>query len=305
MIWLLALVFGAPIIGLVIAIFWWLMRDRRAGLPAGTVALFVGLAGSLGVLAEVLHRVMGSWSLLIPFALPADVIIWYWDYRFLVPLLAGILSLVLLAFPVRARRGLGSADLSPRSPLMFARGWWFIPPIAVLAVVLVITFAAGTVSEPDPESGRYVSMVLDGGVGSVGVTIYGWFYSVPSMIAMAVLVVVAGVDLFLIARPPLGDSREDDVRIRTVRTQSVLAVTTGALLIHLGVVFGSLSGTASVRGSFSTSEGTMFLWSPIAALESVFYWSAYVACTCGIVLWARVALSGIPVRRVESAEVAV
>ncbi|MGN8552111.1 UNVERIFIED_CONTAM: hypothetical protein OHV15_05965 [Microbacterium sp. SLM126] len=286
-------VVAAPTVGGLVALVWWIVRGRRAGLPAGVAAAFTGLAGLLALLVDLLARFVG----LPGFQPPAAVIIWLFDYRAVVPLVVGVIALVLLAIPVHARGAVSSADLAPRSMISFARPWWFVVPTAVLSVIVVVTLAAGVASQPDSETGRYDQVLVDGGVGAIGTTIYGWFYSVPALIALAVLIVAVCADLYLIARPPLAEDRELDVRTRRTRTRNVLTAAAAAMLLHLAVVFGSLSATASVQGEFTTSEGPAFLWSPIAGLQTVFTVAAYASSICGIALWATVALSAIPARR--------
>ncbi|MAP63898.1 MAG: hypothetical protein CMH34_09200 [Microbacterium sp.] len=242
-------------------------------------------------------RLVGAWNLLVQDGPRLTLPDWYLDYRFTIPILVGVLGLVILAFPVTTRGAAGAADLTPRSPVTFALGWWFAPPAAILVVILIITFTAGAASEPDPETGRYIMYMVDGGVMSVGTSIYGWFYSTPAMVALAVLLIVTAVDLILIARPAMEEDREADARVRRIRTRNVLTVTTGAMLVHLGLLFGSLAGTAAVQGSASTSQGLMMMWTPIAALEPVFRGAAYVSAALGIALWVSVALTAIPTRR--------
>ncbi|MHC2999326.1 hypothetical protein OB08_09100 [Microbacterium sp. HJ5] len=227
---------------------------------------------------------------------PAPVLIWFFDYRYTIPLVVGIIALVLLAVPLRARGGVGAADLAPRSMLTFTRGWWFAAPAAVLALIVIITVAAGVASQPDALTGRYDSVMVDAGVAAIATTIYGWFYSVPALVALAVLTAAVCVDLLLIARPPLGEDRELDVRTRRTRTRNVLTAATAAMLLHLAAVFGSLSATASVQGEFATSEGPVFLWSPIAGFQAAFTVAAYAASVGGVALWATVALSAVPAR---------
>jgi hypothetical protein len=275
------------------ALVWWALKGRRAGLPVGVAAFFTGAAGLLAVVSDLVARFWGFPG----FQPPVPVLIWFLDNRYTVPVAVGIMALVLLAIPVSARGAAGAADLTPRSMVSFARGWWFAAPVTVLAVTIVITVSAGVASRPDPETGQYDSVMVDGGVGAIGTTIYGWFYSVPALIALGLLIVAVCADLFLIARPPLGENRELDVRTRRTRTGNVLAAATAAMLLHLTVVFASLSATASVQGTFTTSEGPVFLWSPMAGLQTVFTVAAYVTSVFGIALWATVALSAIPARK--------
>jgi hypothetical protein len=117
---------------------------------------------------------------------------WYADNRFAIPLWLGILGLVMLIFPVQARNGHGAADLTPRTVVSFARGWWFVTPAVVGAFILILTFAAGPVSVSEEEPGRFDMYYVDlGGGRGMGTSIYGWFYSVPALILTGLLIAIA------------------------------------------------------------------------------------------------------------------
>lgn len=287
------MVWGSTLAGVALALLWWLIQGRRTRLTSGSVAAFTLAAGLLLVFGAVAPRTLG-----LPFLqryVSLEFWLWYTDYRFLFPLVLGILGMMLLAFPVRARKGRGIADLTPRTPLSFARGRWFAGPAAVIAITLVLTVAAGAASQPDPETGHYTMYVVDlGSERTMGTTIYGWFSSVPALILTAVMIVVAALVLFLIARPPLGQSREQDIQLRIIRSRNVFTVVTGALLLHLGLILGSLAGTASLRGEFPAAEGTASSWTEFAALEPALRIASEVAAGLGIAFWLAVALSAIP-----------
>jgi hypothetical protein len=222
---------------------------------------------------------------------------WYMDYRFTIPLLLGILGLALLAFPAHPRGGRGTAALSPRTPTSFGRRGWFAAPTVLVVLIVAATVIAGTASSPEPTTGRYAMYFIDIGQYGMGTSIYGWFYSVPCLVLLGVLLAGAYLDLFLISRPALEQDHSRDVHARTVRTRNVLAIATGALLVHLGSILASLAGTASIRGQFSTGDGTVTSWTTFAALEPVFSGAGLVALALGVGLWAAVPLSAIPVRQ--------
>lgn len=297
MVWSMFLVLGPLLTGLILALAWWLLWGRQTGLPEGSNRVIPALAGLLllfGVLAE---RLVGV-PLILPFEVPMVASAWYIDYRFTVPLLLGILGLVLLAFPAHARTGRGAAELSPRTPTSFGRRWWFVAPAVLVALIVLTTVIAGTASSPHPSTGRYMMYFVDiGGQGVMGGTIYGWFYSVPCLILLAILLAVAFLDLFLISRPALDSEHRLDVHVRTARTRTVLAVTTGALLVHLGLILESLAGTASMRGQFTGVDGTVNSWTTFAALQPVLFGASLVALALGVALWVSVILSAIPSRQ--------
>lgn len=297
MMWLYLLVFGSLIAGVILALLWWLIWGRKRGLPVGSVSRFTLAAGLLFPLGEIVMRLMDT-SILVPFRLPPSLIEWYGDYRFTIPLLLGILGIVILAFPVQARDRQGSAELTRRSLVSFSRGRWFVVPGVILAFDLLITVVAGAASQPEPTTGRYTTYFVDlGGERGMGTSIYGWFYSVPAMILMCILIVLTIVGLSFIARPALAEDREQDIRARTIRSRNIITAATGALLLHLGLIFGSLSATSSVRAMFSTSEGPVSFWTTFSALGPVLSGASMVCATLGVAFWTTVALSAIPSRR--------
>lgn len=300
MAWFYLWTLGPVIAGVVLAFVWWLIWARRKGLPGGSVGAFSLAAGLLLLLGGFALRLMGT--SLLPLEFPLEFWLWYMDYWFAIPLVLGIFGMVFLAFPVRARSGRGVAELTPRTPVSFARGWWFVTPVVILALTLIVTVTAGAASQPDPETGHYTMYFVDlGGERGMGTNIYGWYSSTPSLILMGVMVVIAILNLVLIARPALDNNHERDVCIRTARTRNVLAVGTGALLVHLGIIFYSLAGTASIRSEFTTTEGNVRFWTTFAALEPVLRGASLVATVVGFAFWAAVALSAIPSRRLAQA----
>lgn len=297
MAWLMFLVLGPLLTGLIVGLAWWLPWGRKMGLPDGSNRLVSVMAGLLLVLGVLAERLVGV-PLILPFEVPMAASAWYIDFRFTVPLLLGILALALLVFPAQSRGGRGAATLSPRTPTSFGRRWWFAIPIVLVAFIVLFTIIAGAASSPDPTTGRYTMYFVEiGGQQGMGTTIYGWYYSVPCLILLAIMLAVAYLDLFLISRPALDQDHGPDVRVRTARTRTVLAVTTGALLVHLGLILESLAGTASLRSQFTAAGGTVTSWTTFAALQPVLFGASFVALALGVALWVSVILSAIPSRR--------
>lgn len=297
MVWLYSIVLGPVVAGVVLATIWWLLRGRTHGLPGGGLSAFALAAGLTLVLGGVAERLMFG-PLAFVLDLPTFLWDWYSDHRFTIPLWLGILGLVIVAFPVRSRGGQGIADLTPRTIVSFTRRWWFVTATGVLAVILVLTVVAGAASEPDEVTGRYTMYSADlGGGRGMGTSIYGWFYSVPSLIVMALLIMIAVVDLVLYSRPALARDHALDVAVRIIRSRNVLLIVTGALLLHLGLIFGSLAGTASMRSWFATSEGGVAFETTFAALQPALAGASSLAAALGFALWFAVALSAIPSRR--------
>ncbi len=293
------LVFGPLAAGLILAFVWWLLWGRKAALPLGAARGFTLAAGLLALLGEFTVR-LADVSMFLPLHVPRAFWLWYNDNQFAVPLLLGILGAILLTFPVRSRRGQGTAELTRRTPASFIRAGWFTAPGVVLAFILLITVLAGGASRPDSETGRYMTYWVEPGAQlGMGTRIYGWFYSVPALILAGVLTAVIIVSLFLIARPALEVNRERDIRERTIRARNVITGGTGALLLHLGLIFHSLSATSSMRGEFATAHGPVTITPPFSAFGPAFDGASIVCAVFGVALWAIVAFSAIPSLRRE------
>lgn len=289
-------VFGSLVAGVVLALVWWLIWGRKAALPTGPARGFTLAAAGLVLLSEFAIRFIGISSLFGVSALSAlNGLIW--DYRFALTVLVGVLGAALLLFPVQARGGRGTAELTRRSWLSFARTRWLIAPGVLLALVLILTVVAGVASRPDPATGRHTLYLVElGGERAMGTTIYGWFYSVPVMVLTGLLIVATIAGMTLIARPGLADDRDRDLSVRVIRTRNLLAAATATLLLHLGEILGSLAGTASIRSMFSTSEGPVRFWTTFSALEPVFIAASALSAVLGAALWTVIGLSGIQSR---------
>ncbi|PFG34644.1 hypothetical protein [Sanguibacter antarcticus] len=290
------LVFGSFGAGIVLASVWRLTRGRASALPAGPASRLTLTAGLIVLLGDLATRAMAA-TPLMPFDVPSALSWWYLDYRFTVPVVAGVLAVTLLALPVHARRGRCTAELTRRSLVSFARPWWFVPLGALLALVVLVTIVAGAASQPDSSTGRYMSYEVDVGGYTMGTNIYGWFYSVPAIVSVGVLLVVATVGMSFVARPALAEDRQADIRVRTARTRNIVAATTGVLLLLLGDICGSLAGTASLRSTFATSEGPVSFWTTFSALGPALIAASTLCTALGVALWAAVTLSGVPGRR--------
>lgn len=298
-------VFGSLIVGVLGAVAWFAIRGRRQALWGGVVRGVTLGVGAVGVGSYLFTVLLGA-SFLFPvgLAVPFQLLDLFTQYRFLIPLLVGIALVAALAFPWPMRMSAGVAELSRRGILRFSRGRWFIAPFVVLGFILLLTISAGLASRPEEVTGYYTAYVIElGGENSVGTGIYGWFYSVPALIALVVLAVVTLGVLAAIARPGLGLDPSRESRTRQLRSRNVLAAATAALSLHLAAILQSLAGTASLQGSFSSSIGTFNVWTPFAALESVLTIGSYGAAALGAGLWTAVALSAVPARRAIPAPV--
>lgn len=290
-------VFGSFVAGLVLAVSWWVGVGRKRALPPGAVSCWTLAAGLFVLLGALALRVVDAGPIL-GVDLPAGLSSWYWDYRFAVLPAVGLVGSTFLLLPVRARGGRGTADLARRSFVSFVHARWFLAPAVVLSVIVLLTVVAGAASQPDDETGRSTRYVVELGTDhSMATIIYGWFFSVPALTVVALLLVVTVLGMSLVARPALADDREQDISVRTARTRTMIVASTGTLLLHLGQVLASLAGTASMRGEFATSVGRVRSWTTFSALEPALLAASLVSAALGIALWGVVALSGVPSRR--------
>jgi hypothetical protein len=265
-------VFGPALLGLIAALVaWGVARDRSAAPVVGSTVRGWTLGGvMIAVLAALVVR--------LPRGAPQAVVL---EASYALPLAAGLIAIVALMLPVARRSASGTAALSRRTLSSFAEWWWFVALFAVVAAVLVVTVAAGMASSPDNQ-GRHRNYLVDFGTASAGTEIYGWYYSLPATVLHALLLLAALLAVRSIARPPLALEHTADGAVRRWRTRNVLAVTAGALLLHLAVVLRSLSGTASM--SISAEEG-FSSGTPFAALEVPLQVAGMAADTVGWFLW--------------------
>jgi len=285
----------------------WLVTGRRVTVPTGLTRVLILVATVVALVVMIGYWLVRTIPSLAPsLSYDSDIAI---ALPYTVPLIAGGAALLVLAFPVRGRgtRSEG-AELSRRTVLTFSRPWWFVAFGIVLLLTVAVALAGGAASSPD-EQGRYTLYVVNAGTGWASTTIYGWHYSVPSLILIAALVGIMTVDLALISRPALAFDRDADVAVRRVRSLNVVRVGAGAVLLHLSAVLSSLAGTSSLQAGFSTGGGDLGevnVGTSFAALTPLLYWSGAVVGVIGLALWFAALLSTVPApansrRRVEVA----
>jgi hypothetical protein len=291
------LVFRSMILGVLAGAVWWLIRGRTNRLQSGPVASLTAVGVSVALLADVLVRLMVGGTSALQLPRPDELALWLVDARFVLPLLFGISAVIILAFPLPTHASRGSASLARRTPFSYGREWWFIAVIIIVSALLIVTAAAGMASQPD-EQGLWRILVVDTGVGGGSTTIYGWYYSQPALALVAVLLAVTVGTLWQIARPALGMDQVNDVLLRGLRTRNIVAVASGALLIHLGGILSSLAGTAFFNGGVATGNGGWVVFgTPFAALEPALSLAGVAVTALGYALWVGVLLSAIPARR--------
>ena len=287
------MVFGpaaAGLAGALVARLLWKRDLPRYGRAMMTTTM---LAGAIPVIAFLIVRLIIWWSS------PSTSVQDGYElerFRAVLPFALGIVTVLLLAarFPRGARST--SADISPRTLRTFLGGWWIAGVLAVSALVLALTIALGVPSRPDG-AGRYTQRWEAIGTNGArsGFGTYGWYYSVPAMIALALLVAVTAIAWWSIPRRAWDASVEEDAALRRLCAENVGRAVLGAMLVHLGFVLNQLRGAATTASELlSTREGTITIPSPLAAMEPVFAWASPVAEAVGLGLWILIALSAVP-----------
>ncbi|MCI4659511.1 hypothetical protein [Cryobacterium zhongshanensis] len=250
---------------------------RRARLVAGTVAgfflvdlLWVGpFSGWFGGAPDY----SPNW---LPRILPVSIAA------------AAILVLVLLpSRSVGAGRVLtAEMDLQPRNLGSFGSPWWLVAWL-VFAVALVLTVVlAGLVSSPDDE-GRYSILIINLGSASARGDFLGWFYGVPLLCALGVLMVLTLLALWSIVRPTVAKraARAVDIQLRRLQTRTVLSLSSGALLVTLGLAWTSIGFAGRMYiGTTFPGVGDVRVGSPLEAIAMPLWAAGFVVEGLGLAL---------------------
>ncbi len=283
--------YGPPLVGLLLALCVSFLRRRsHVSLPTpDRVSTALGIVFVLALM--VTFRAWTVWPWWSPF-FDEDGALFVRLLAFGAPLILSAVALLSLVPFGRTTTPRGTAELAPRTLLTFAPRGSLIGVVAAIVLVVVVSVSAGLISGPDAD-GRFVMYNVDASANSGGsTTIYGWWFSIPCLVAIAVLVALALIELLVISRPPLAADRLTDSRIRTTRVRNILTVMTGGLLLHVGEVLLSLFGTSSLRLTFSSEpSGVISLGASFAALGPALLVASYIAITLGFTFWFVVLLS--------------
>ncbi|MDP9889393.1 hypothetical protein [Pseudarthrobacter enclensis] len=293
--WRITLLELSPLLlAAVLSIGIWLATRKDRTVLRGRAGVLAASGGLLPVVVSFLYSVVAITPQLLAWT-GTDVSIGLQDARFSMPLVAGLVALAILSVPCpRKPPGSTTAGITRRTALTFLSAGWTVALIAVVGVTIALSLAAGLASAPD-ETGRYAMFNFKIGTMSVSSTIYGWYYSVPAMLLLILLITTAWVGLALVARRPLSEPREQDAVVRRVKSRNIIAVTTGALLFHLAAILGSLAGTSRVGGSLPTdTAGIISVGSPFAALGPFLNSSSFVATCLGAAVCLSVVLTAVP-----------
>ena len=293
--------YGPPLIGLLLALCVWFIRSRsHVSLPRpARVSTAIGLVVVLALMIP--FRAWTVWPWWTPQVDETGLHVLRL-LAFGAPLLLSVIAMLFLLPTGQTITPRGSAELAPRTLLTFAPRGVLLSAAAVVVLIVVVSVSAGLASSPD-QDGRYLMFTVDASANSGGATnIYGWWFSIPCLIAITALIGLALTELLAISRPPLAVDRLSDSRIRTTRVRNILTVMIGGLLLHLGEVLLDLRGTSGLRLSFSSEPaGVISLGTSFAAIGPALLAASYVAITLGFAAWFAVLLSTVsaPVRRLS------
>lgn len=244
----------------------------KAALPAGrsTFMRRIAFGGSLAVLLTYLavksfpvldlaQRYLFPDSTLDFSPYPTDYR--WWAYP--LPIAAAILVITIVLARLahdNARVEIAVLPVRHRGWLSFARTFEVIMAAGVLALLLVVSILAGLASATD-ENGLHTLIVMPGAdlVGQDNfdvpgrATFYGWAYSVPVMLGVAVLALLVWWAIRTSSgrsfiRPETVDA---ETRERKVTTSVLLQLFTGTVLLSLGSALASIGDS----GQGSTGVG--------------------------------------------------
>lgn len=298
---LLLIQYGPVVAGLLLAVGASFARRRSwVSLPSRVrVVTAVGMALALAMtIIFAVWRASPAWRL----DLGADTFEIVHLLTYLVPLALTCIALIFLIAPMPTPGPQGSAELAPRTLLTFASRLWLRTAISVVIAVVAVSILAGLASSPD-DAGRYLIYTVKVSANlSSGTMIYGWWYSVPCLIAVAIIIVLTVLALVLVSRPALASNRQRDVSIRTTRVRNVLMVMTGGLLLHLGAILSSLYGASTLHTSFDAGQiGTIQLGTSFAAIGPALQIASVTSTILGMSLWwlTLLSVSHAPLRQLD------
>ncbi|UNK71884.1 hypothetical protein [Microbacterium sp. H1-D42] len=223
------------------------------------------------------------------------------------PLIAGAAGLLLYA--ATPPRSVEVPDDQPRTAGLARRSWltvipggWLHASVEILVIFVAVIVFCGLTADVD-EQGRSRAIRFDAVDQSSTASPYpGWFYGVPALIALAVLVVATIVALQRIgatAAFPHPDDVDADTQWRRASASVVLSLSTGAVLFPLG----GISMTAGFAMNNAIIErATPVVWDVIADVLVIMGILSLVLSVVAVTLAALTAFTiGDSVARVEKA----
>lgn len=275
---------GGFVLGLVAAL---VVRRRMLGAQDKLTRVFAIIGSAIALLVVITPQLLSVFSISTYMQLP---LIFRRDYDsqlfFAVPFFVGAVTVALMLVAPIPNAQASGADLRPRSILSFTRTGAIATIAALSAVAAALAIAGGRLSTSD-EYGHFRMYYIESGGTTGGVEIYGWFFSVPALITLAVFLSLTFLTLWRISKPRLGSDAEFDTAVRKGRSTIVTTAAIAALVVHLGYVCQHLSGSASLkvggRGGFNGAW--VEAWTTFAALESTLWVASAILLMIGIALW--------------------
>lgn len=260
----------------------YLGRRNRLALLAGVLAgpFLLGLL-ALGEFAY--SRNVWIWWL------PQGILSGYW--MSMLPLVWGILAIGVWLVAMRRSPISVEADLAPRTLLTFAprKGIWLTAGLFTAITLVSIVAGLHSTTNRDGNFMHYELVVY----GVARTHIYGWYYSVPNLVLLTLLLGLALLALSRIARPAIQTNRSEDVGTR--RAMSFLVVTTviSALGFHAAHVLKFAAGTASLRAGAEIDGQQIEIWGPFAALAPILLIAGYLCEAIGFGAWGYLLWRGV------------
>lgn len=211
-------------------------------------------------------------------------------YAFAWLLLLGIVTTVVISLPGRRATIGQGAELAPRTATSIVGRWGLIIPVALAATAAGIALAVGSATETldgDPV------LCFSAGSADGCTVIYGWPHTVPSLIALPLLLLVGWLCVRAIARPAWGGDVAAERAARRVRGMNVVRTVAGALLLHLQVVLNDLASSAAM----TISDAVVVVGTSFAAMETPLRVAATVCAITAFALWTYAILAVLPTKR--------
>lgn len=280
------------VLGGVLAVGIWIVRRRGDFRLGGRLGVLAVVGGLLPVLAYCANAIVAT----TPLAAGYVVMLGIQEAQFVSPLAAGLLAVVVLSIRGPRRPVESAAGIARRTSLTFVPAGWVVTLIAFAVITIALSVAAGLASSPD-SAGRYTWFTVPAGTAGAGTTIYGWFFSLPALVLLLLLLATAWVALALIAHPRLGGAREYEIAVRRTRCRNTAAIATAAVAFHLGAILASLAGTSRLAVTVpSQSAGDVTVQTSFAALTPALYISSVAISCLAVVLCLSVVLTALPQR---------
>lgn len=221
----------------------------------------------------------------------------------LTPMLTGAIGIVAFAFVPHFREvsDSRSADLTRRTPFTFGPRTLFIAPASSVGVLIALILFFGSVSR------------LDGLVeyGDRGGYIPGFFYGVPLLIGVALLVGLTGLCVQRIAstpRPTDSAFRAADATVRLLSIRIVLNIVTAAVAATVGCILVWAGSTVESMSRATSTDAAGNELPRDAVLDAMGTWGHIgiwvgVACFIATVIFVVSALSDATRKPFDSAKV--